>query len=133
MRHPCCLRHKLRIEIWSDASGGWGGLQFGKASGFRFGGLIPKELLPIVVAAVVLGRCWAGCTVRCMCENEAVVSFIMTKSGKEGQMAHMLRCLFFLEASFGFAVVVAHVPGSLNAWVDAFSCNHLDVFRTLRT
>ena len=79
----------------------------------------------------MLGRLHGA--VRCMCKNEAVVSFIMTKSGKEGQMAHMLRCLFFLEASFGFAVVVAHVPGSLNAWVDAFSCNHLDVFRTLRT
>ena len=46
-------------------------------------------------------------------------------------MAHMLRCLFFLEARFGFVVVAAHVPGSLNTWADALSRNYLDVFHPL--
>ena len=84
-----------------------------------------KELLPW------WRRYWAGCTVRCMSDNEAVVSVIRTGSCEEGHMAHMLRCLFFLEARFGFAVLAAHVPGSLNTWADAMSRNHLDVFNSL--
>ena len=45
-------------------------------------------------------------------------------------MAHMLRCLCFLDAKFGFAVVPAHVPGSFNTWADALSRSHLDVFHS---
>ena len=94
--------------------------------------IVAKELLPIMVAAAVWGRYWAGCTVWCMCDNEAVVSVIRTGSCKEGHMAHMLRCLFILEARFGFAVVSAHVyvPGSVNTWADALSRYHLDVFHS---
>ena len=66
-----------------------------------------------------------------MCDNEAVVSVIRTGSCKECHMAHMLRCLFFLEARFGFVVVAAHVPGSFNTWADALSHNHLDVLHSL--
>ena len=66
-----------------------------------------------------------------MCDNEAVVSVIRAGSCKEGHMAHMLRCSFFLEARFGFAVVAAHVPGSFNIRADALSRNYLDVFHSL--
>ena len=130
-----------QIEIWSDASGGWGcaaiwdgqwfQIQWSDFPNFADTMIAAKELLPIVVAAAVWGRYWAGCTVRCMCDNEAVVSVIRTGSCKEGHMAHMLRCLFFLEARFGFVVVSAHVPGSFNTWADALSRNHLDVFHSL--
>ena len=127
-----------QIEIWSDASGVWGcaaiwdgqlfQIQWSDFPNFADIMIAAKELFPIVMAAAVWGEYWAGCTVWCMCDNEAVVSVIRTGSCKEGHMAHMLRCLFFVEARFGFAVVSAHVPGSVNTWADALPRNHLDVF-----
>ena len=100
-----------RIEIWSDTSGGWWcaaiwegqwfQIQWPDFPNFADTMIVAKKLLPIVVAAEVWGRFWAGCTLQCMCDNEAVVSVIRRGSGKDIHMVHMLRCLFFLEARFG--------------------------------
>ena len=43
-------------------------------------------------------------------------------------MAHMLRCLFFLEAKWDMRLTAVHVPGVENGIADAVSRNNLDVF-----
>lgn len=43
-------------------------------------------------------------------------------------MAHMLRCLFFLEAKFSLTLTAVHVPGVDNGAADAISRDKMDVF-----
>ncbi len=43
-------------------------------------------------------------------------------------MAHMLRCLFYLEAKFDMCLTAVHVPGVENKVADAVSRNKLDAF-----
>ena len=43
-------------------------------------------------------------------------------------MAHMLRCLFFLEARFQLTLTAAHIPGVDNRAADAISRNRLELF-----
>ena len=47
---------------------------------------------------------------------------------RDPTMAHMLRCLFFLEAKFEVVLTAIHVPGVDNGPADAISRNNLDVF-----
>ena len=63
-----------------------------------------KKMLPIAVAAAIWGKEWRGCTIEFNCDNEAVVHSFMAGSCKEKNMAHMLRCLFFIEAKFNLAL-----------------------------
>ena len=43
-------------------------------------------------------------------------------------MMHLIRCLFFLEAWFGFEVEAVHLPGRDNMLADDLSRNHLSAF-----
>ena len=47
---------------------------------------------------------------------------------RDPTMAHMLRCLFFLEAKFEVVLTAIRVPGVDNGPADAISRNNLDVF-----
>ena len=58
-------------------------------------GIAVKELIPVVVAAVVWGRSWQGHVIHCQCDNQAVVLVINSRSSPEPHMMHVLRCLFF--------------------------------------
>ena len=90
-----------------------------------------KELLPIVAAAAVWGAGWRGQRIQFNCDNMAVVSVLSSGYCKERFMAHMLRCLFFLEARHDFSIVAKHVPGINNWPADALSRNELPVFLQL--
>jgi len=51
--------------------------QFGRTSGFRQRRWFQaKEVVPILVAALVWGRQWVGATVLCNSDNEAVVAVL---------------------------------------------------------
>ena len=67
-------------------------------------------------------------TVLCNCDNEAVVASIRAGKAKETYMAHLLRCLFFIEAKFCCSITSSHVPGKLNERADALSRNQLSCF-----
>ena len=135
------LRENLQspeVEIWSDASGSWGcgalwGTQWCQVAwkgwpGFASASIAAKELLPIVVAVAVWGSAWKGATVLCHCDNQAVVAAIRGGYCRDPAMAHMLRCLFFLEAKFEVVLTAVHVPGVDNGPADAISRNKLDMF-----
>ena len=63
--------------------------------------IMVKELIPIVAAAALWGRIKV---VRfnslCRCDNGAMVAAITSRISHEKQIMYLLRCLFFLEASF---------------------------------
>ena len=126
------------VEFWSDASGGWGcgavwGLEWFQVSwedypAFASAPIAAKELLPILVAAAVWGARWRGSLVRCHCDNQAVVAVVKGGYCREQGMAHLLRCLFYLEAKFNFVLTSVHVPGVENSAADAVSRNKMDAF-----
>lgn len=129
---------RKREEIWSDASGSWGcaaywgdqwfQLQWSEFPGFADKCIAIKELLPILTAAAVWGRQWERSGVKFHCDNMAVVTVLNSGYCKDPHMAHMLRCLFFLEARFNFTVVAEHVPGVKNQLADALSRNKSSIF-----
>lgn len=129
------------VEVWSDASGAWGcGALWGRRwcqvaweewPGFATVHIAAKELLPIIVAAAIWGQEWKGETVLCHCDNQAVVAVMNGGYCKDTAMAHMLRCLFYLEAKYEMRLTSVHVPGLQNGAADAISRNQLDTFFTL--
>ncbi len=58
-------------------------------------------------------------------DSAAVVSVINTGAAKDTLLAHLLRCLFFLEAKYLFQAVAAHVPGVQNTLADGLSRDHM--------
>lgn len=126
------------MDVWSDASGSWGcgafwGLEWFQVAwesypGFEAAPIATKELLPILVAAAVWGARWKGLSVRCHCDNQAVVSTMKGGYCREPGMAHMLRCLFYLEAKYDFRLTAVHVRGVDNGAADALSRNRLKSF-----
>ena len=87
-----------------------------------------KEFLPILLAGIVWGKAWHGCTIRCNCDNEAVVQVINGRYARYPLLAHMLRCLFFICARHQFTLVAKHIPGKNNEAADAISRNNLPLF-----
>lgn len=126
------------VEIWSDASGSWGCGAFWDLRWFQVGweqseelsgvSIAAKELLPIVVAVAIWGELWSGSVVLCHCDNQAAVAAVRGGYCRDPAMAHMLRCLFFLEAKFNITLTAVHVPGVQNGVADAISRNKLNVF-----
>ena len=88
--------------ITSDASGSWGCGAFTSA-GERFQLKLPgswhgihitaKELLPIVT---LWGEQWRGQTVRCLCDNAAVVVVIRSGSNRDERVMHLMRSPTYL-------------------------------------
>lgn len=68
-----------------------------------------KELLPIVIAAVLWGHHWQGETAQTQCDNEAVVAILGSRTSREPEAMHMLRCLAFLEAKYYFQLFAIHI------------------------
>ena len=128
-------------HVWSDASGSWGAAAFYEKQWFQIKwsefpefqdvSIAAKELLPILVAAAIWGSRWQKKTICFHCDNAAVVAVIKGGYCKDRYMAHMLRCLFFLEAKFQFSCVSVHVPGVLNTIADALSRNNMVTFSAL--
>ena len=90
--------------------------------------ITPKELVPIVLAAAVWGRSWAGQHICFHCDNQAVVAVLNSRSSKEPLVAHLLRCFFFYSAFFNFNYSATHILGTLNTPADALSRGNLSLF-----
>ena len=125
------------VQFWSDASGSWGcgalwqGLWFQVAWDFlpiANASIAPKELFPILVACVIWGHEWRGCTVCAHCDNTAVVEVINNGKAKDPLLSHQLRALFFASAIFDFELIASHTPGQENGPADALSRNMLPYF-----
>ena len=125
-------------EFWSDASGSWGcgafwcsqwlQVQWTPGSILESTSIAAKEFLPILLAGIVWGQAWHGCTIRYNCDNEAVVQVINGRYARDPLLAHMLRCLFFICARHQFTLVAKLITGKNNEAADAISRNNLPLF-----
>ena len=124
------------LEMASDASGSWGCGAWHGTKWFQLPWddnskdfpIAVKELVPIIIAAIVWGHEWKGCLIKAQCDNEAVVAVLKSKYSKESHLMHMLRILFFVEAHWQFNLSASHVPGKWNHLADHLSRNELDKF-----
>ncbi len=130
--------HRPEVEFWSDASGSWGCGAVWDSMWFQVGwdqseewvgaSIAAKELLPVVLAMAVWGQAWTGSAVVCHCDNQAAVSAVKGGYCRDTTMAHLLRCLFYLEAKYEIALTAVHVPGVENGAADAISRDRLNLF-----
>ena len=98
------------VLITSDASGSWGCGAWYATHWFQLAwdhltqlwDISAKELVPILITAVIWGHEWKGKQVVAQCDNSAVVAVIKSRYSKDQHLMHMLRCLFFVEAHSSF-------------------------------
>lgn len=129
------------ITIISDASGSWGCGAFNQCTGEWFQiswpttwkdiNIAVKELLPSTIAAVIWGNQWKGQRILILSDNAAVVAALKARSARHVTLSHLIKCLFFWEATFDFEHNSEHIAGSLNTTADALSRNRLDLFFSL--
>lgn len=127
--------------FYSDASGSWGcgahwesewfQLPWDQVTEMRQMNIASQELLPVVMAAAVWGRQWSGLCIQCQSDNQAVVSVLTSRSCKNKDLMHLLRCLFFFEAEFQFSMVATHIPGKVNVLADSLSRDDASSFLQL--
>lgn len=134
----CPVERSPVASMVSDASGSWGcaavcrecWFQVQWTEGCKENHIAWKELLPIIIAAVLWGKQWRGMKLLAYCDNEAVVSMIHSRSSPDSRVMHLLRCLFFIEASYDFVLTACHIAGRSNYLADALSRNKLASFYT---
>ena len=118
-------------RVVSDASGSWGcgaywgdkwfQLQWEPSMAVGNLSIALKELVPIIMAATAWGRYWRGLVVQCCSDNKATVAVLNTRTSKDNDIMHLLRCLFFFEAYWEFCLVAAYIPGPANGLADDLS------------
>jgi len=127
-------------EVVSDASGSYGCGAFSLPHGWfqsewpeswRSIHIAAKELVPIVIAANLWGHQWKCSAVCFRSDNMAVVEVLKSRTSKDPLLMHLLRCLVFYAAYFGFGFTSEHVPGVLNTAADAISRNNVPLFVSL--
>ena len=128
----------VQLIMYSDASGSWGCGAFSGHSWFQMqwpegspSNIATKELIPIVLAAVVWGKSWSKHQVNCYCDNAAVVAAINKASAQDAALMHLLRCISFLAAHYNFIIKAIHLPGAQNSAADALSRNNRERFFSL--
>ena len=120
--------------VVSDASGHWGCGAYHKREWFQLSwagsaivdtSIAVKELVPLVAAAAIWGEQWSGDVVMCKCDNQSVVAAIKSRTSHNQTVMHLLRCLFFFEASWDCKLVASYIPGIHNELADDLSRNRL--------
>ena len=124
----------------SDASGSFGCGAFSSAYGWfqlkwpecwNSIGIAAKELVPVVIAAALWGHRWRRTSVCFVSDNMAVVNILRSRTSKDCILVHLMRCLVFYAAYFGFQFIAKHIPGVLNTAADAISRNNIPLFLSL--
>ena len=133
--------NRATIQVFSDASGSWGGAALEVATGKWFQIQWPhtwkgtniaiKELVPVIAAAAIWGPQWEGSKVCFNVDNMAVVAALNNNRARDPHLAHLLRCLFFFEAHYKFEHQSTHIPGKLNTAADALSRNRTSTFHSV--
>ena len=131
-------RTGCRVVMTSDASGSWGcgaftedgqWFQIQWPEAWAGVNITVKELLPIVVGVALWGDKWKGETVKCLCDNAAVVAIINAGRGRDDRVMHLMRCFFFFPAHHNVTLVGEHIPGVENGAADALSRDNVLLFR----
>ena len=124
------------INLHTDVSGSFGcgawtgnqWLQLQWPHGVADWSIATKELVPIVIAALIWGAQWCNKLILAHCDNQGVVEVINSGSLKDATLMHLLHAIFFIATHHGFAIRAAHIPGERNTAADAISRNNLTLF-----
>ena len=131
------------VHVYSDASGsflwlwclsGWRQLvpaSVARVMAWRERSIATLELIPIVIAAALWGPQWHGQMVLFHSDNVAAVCDVNRMFSSNSSLIHLLRCLSFFAAYFGFHFKAEHVPGVKNSAADALSRNNVHLFLSL--
>ena len=87
--------------------------------------IMVKELLPIVLACAVWGQRWTHTCVRCLCDNQAVVACLRSRTTRDKHCMHMLRTLAFVEARHAFSLRPEYINTKDNHLADDLSRDNL--------
>ena len=127
------------VHVYTDAAGsvGCGGFQV-NGSWFKLAwptnqgqkSIAVLELIPVVLSAMLWGSLWQGQSVCFHSDNEAVVKILSKGCSPEAALNHLVRCLAFSAAWYGFHFNAVHSPGMLNEAADALSRNEMYLFRS---
>ena len=90
-----------QVTLTSDASGSWGCGTFASSEWFQLkraghitsSHIAVKEMVPIIIVAVVWGPQWKGKTIRAQCDNAAVVTIFNRSFSRDQDIMHLMRCL----------------------------------------
>ena len=121
-----CLITRLQI-MFTTGCGAWRQtewFQFPWPQNFIQQPIATKELLPVVLACLVWGRLWRSQHVLVHCDNQAVVSVVNSGYSKDSSLMQLLRCLFFIKASFKISLNAIHIKGEDNVKVDALCISY---------
>ena len=88
-------------------TGAWFQLEWPKSWASTY--ITVKELLPLVLAIAMWGRQWHGKSVRCQCDNAAVVAMLRSGWCKNEHAMQLLRSLFFFQVSYNLRLVAEHI------------------------
>ena len=76
-----------------------------------------KKRIPVVLAAAVWGKHWKGLDVMCHSDNQAVVAVICSRTSKDHDIMHLLRCLSFMEAWCEFSCQPSTFQAAAMSWL----------------
>ena len=88
-----------------------------------------KELDIIVRAASTCGKFCSGKRILFQTDNIAAMYAINKRAVKSKTMCFLLRCLYFVEAKYSFAISAVHLPGKQNIIADPLSRDNFPLFR----
>lgn len=88
-----------------------------------------KELIPVVLAAVIFGSQWTGKVSQFKVDNAAVVHIIGATYTQNSHIMHLVGLLVFCASYlYNFWFKVSHIPGVANTAADALLRNNIDEF-----
>ena len=130
------LKSSPTVTVVSDASGSWGCGAYWGVEWFQWQwppslvgfSIQVKELIPIIIAAVLYGRRWENHIVQFQVDNLAVVEVVSATYSRNSHLMHLTRLLVFLASRFSFWFTATHIPGRLNSLADALSRNNVQLF-----
>ena len=62
-----------------------------------------------------------GRSVKCQCNNAAVMAIIRSETSNDERVMHLMRCLFFFVAKFNLTLWAEHLLGRCNGAIDTLS------------
>ena len=124
--------HLPTLQLASDASGTWGCGAWHRSHWFQVQWdqraeslqIMAKELIPIVLACAVWSPQWQNHRIQCLCDNQAVVAALYSRTCRESHCMHLLRVLAFVEAQHAFHLQPAYIDTRANHLADDLSRNN---------
>ncbi len=125
------------LDLFTDSSGtiGYGAFMAGEWFNSRWTpdqaprSIQWKELYPMVLSAATWGHRWSTLKIRFLCDNQAVVSCVVSGTSHCPHMMHLLRNLFLIAANHNFTISACHLPGRHNIIADSLSRFLMQEFR----